>query len=598
MPNRRPTQAARFNIALLYTRGEFTLSVDRLDDPNQTEAITVQLSREHDDTLLFRLDNPIIHSMRDRLNATEYPTTMRLQPFDTRDPNYPMQPRGRQYWLVFLREAGMWFADIAHICGYPSASSASAAYVRECRLRGLEPRVREQNSRVRRQIEEVAESNPRTIPDFLQRSHFQGEFADFGFGVEIEQAGIGRGDIVRTIQGLGFPVSTDTSYRHGDVEHWKAVPDASLSGSAVGECVSRKLRGFDGLVELREVQLALKRAGARVNASCGQHIHIGIEPFSQRTLAMVIRQHAQFQPVFDLLVKRARRNNQSYAKHTQWDIAMGNAEAFEQGNVHAAYMDKMRSLNLNHYEGYGTFEFRSFHGCLNPRFTVAWLQLHFDFMSLCERITRLTNSGVKEVLHFGDVQEVRDLQAAMPLTMRYVKGLAEQTVNGVIDMGEEFNAWATATNYQGSTNSNLSSIRQTLRAGNHRTQFGNGDLVTSACFIETGANASYNNGRFLPRGCHATDRIVKDAAWASRWGADGDTSSLLRADTCSETRGGDTLNPIALWAMPILREWVSETSFVGNPQVRKALRELCREQFTSLDDELHNAHTRAWTNNQ
>ena len=46
--------------------------------------------------------------------------------------------------VIEYRSAGMWFKDIATLFGFSTASQASAFYVRECRLRNINPIVREQ----------------------------------------------------------------------------------------------------------------------------------------------------------------------------------------------------------------------------------------------------------------------------------------------------------------------------------------------------------------------------------------------------------------------------------------------------------------------
>lgn len=417
-----------------------------------------------------------------------------------------------------MRTAGIWFSDIARISGFPSASSASAAYIRYCRSVGIEPQVRAEN----RRVQQIRESATSARPEFLNREHFTGEFNDFGFGVEIEQVGLTLRSLVNITSRLGLPTNMETRYTHEDPTRWKAVPDGSLRGRVTGECVSRILRGHDGLVELRSVLLAMKQAGSKTNASCGQHIHIGIEPFNLRTQAMVIRAHATFQHVFDLLVNPLRRNHRDYARHTEWNFAMHNAKSFENGDQHNANMAKYRSLNINKYGEYGTFEFRAFHGSLNPRHTVAWLQLHFDFFSFIEKVANATTEPTNRVLNLeGDA--MADLATRMPRTMALLAGFS--------------------------------------REGHYATE--------SPWMQETGVGRQSNTVSNITR----ADR-------SAEWRAD---NPMFGASFQQTVAHDDMqLNTLAKWALPVLQEWVSDTSFVGNETVRMVLKELVAKQFPML----------------
>lgn len=526
MPRQRPLRGERFDISRLADAGEFTY----ISEPD-----------------------------RGGITATHTVAEMHALP------NYE-----RERWLLMLRNAGIWFADIATILNYPSASSASAAYVRECRRVGIEPQVRAENRRVNGQTAAMREQNPGYLPEFLDRQHFNGEFDDFGFGVEIEQVGIGRSNLVRIVQGLGYPVAPDTHYTHQGTTAWKAVPDGSLSGRETGELVSRVLRGHDGFVELRHILLALKAEGSRVNSSCGQHVHIGIENLSQRTQAMVIRAHSMFNHVFDLMLNPSRRNHESYAAHTPHNVAMHNARAFEEGRPYDAQCAKYRSLNIGHYQDYGTFEFRSLHGCLNPRHTVSWLQLHFDFIMFCEKVGRLTSSHTDELLDWDMLNpEVREMWRKMPLTMRVLSGDISQTEDGIAERTGNYASASgnTITETEAMVQYALNNVQE---QGQHPQR-----LLISPVYSDTGVGVNSLYGVRHWRGIRWSERQIIDPHHTQRWIRHGfDVDYERRAE-----RDGDNLNVTAQWAYEIMREWVSDTSFVGNATVRKVMREMCEKQF-------------------
>jgi hypothetical protein len=317
------------------------------------------------------------------------------------------EPSIHNDFLVNLREAGMWFTDIARLLSYPSASSASASYVRVCRQRNVQPIVRSargQNSR-------FGSTDLQAVPEFLSRDGFDSD-VDFGFGVELECVGITYNQAANTIQQLGFNCEYE-GYTHDGVRQWKVVRDSSIGSGP--ECVSRVLHGADGLREMRQVQLALKNAGAKTTSSCGMHTHIGVEHLSNRQKAVIIKMHQLFQGVFDTVCNPSRRNGR-YSRHRGIDEANRHAHNWSQAN-HSRPSSRFYALNLDSYFKYGTFEMRAYQGCLNPAKASAWIQLNMDFMHWCGRFASATTHAlgvdspmVSEVLNVQGLNE-------MPLTL-------------------------------------------------------------------------------------------------------------------------------------------------------------------------------------
>jgi hypothetical protein len=113
------------------------------------------------------------------------------------------------------------------------------------------------------------------------------------FGIEIETVGLDRERLARAIQGaLGGTVSSD--YRAWQVTDakgrtWRVVPDGSLSGGErSGEIVSPILAHGD-IEDLQSVVRAARTAGARVDATCGLHIHCGAERFDAKAITNLVK---------------------------------------------------------------------------------------------------------------------------------------------------------------------------------------------------------------------------------------------------------------------------------------------------------------------
>jgi len=326
------------------------------------------------------------------------------------------EPSIHNDFLVNLREAGMWFSDIARLLSYPSASSASASYVRVCRQRNVQPIVRT----ARGQSSRFGSTDLQAVPDFLSRDGFDSD-VDFGFGVELECVGITYNQAANTIQQLGLDCQYE-GYTHDGVQQWKVVRDSSIGSGP--ECVSRVLHGADGLREMRQVQLALKNAGAKTNSSCGMHTHIGVEHLSNRQKAMIIKTHSLFQSVFDTVCNPSRRNGR-YSRHRSFSEAVRWATHFNAGNTRYSG-GRYFALNLDSYNKYGTFEMRAYQGCLNPAKASAWIQLNMDFMHWCGR---LATASTHEFDHAFNSEQLLNVIAdgSMPKTMMHL--LSDLTVS-------------------------------------------------------------------------------------------------------------------------------------------------------------------------
>lgn len=130
------------------------------------------------------------------------------------------------------------------------------------------------------------------------------------FGVEIEMTGITRkyaAHIIKEVLGTDSPVVHeggvyDTfSVKDGQGRKWKAVYDSSISYQINNrtmdtghrrdaykvEFVTPVLK-YDDIEMLQEIVRGLRAAGAKVNSSCGLHIHVGKDKHDARSMKNLI----------------------------------------------------------------------------------------------------------------------------------------------------------------------------------------------------------------------------------------------------------------------------------------------------------------------
>lgn len=203
------------------------------------------------------------------------------------------------------------------------------------------------------------------------------------FGVEIEAYNLlDRQSLIHELRHQEITCEP-VRYSHNTSGAWKIMNDSSISGLGSFELVSPPLKGEEGLQQLRIVMEVLQGVGAKVNKSCGFHVHWDCRDATGSHLKNILGFYAKFEPVIDLLVPPSRRTN-TYCGTTRrnggldWinslnsPTARGVACQFSGGD-NPRNSTRYCKVNLNSYLTYGTVEFRQFQGTLNFQKAFAWI---------------------------------------------------------------------------------------------------------------------------------------------------------------------------------------------------------------------------------
>lgn len=211
------------------------------------------------------------------------------------------------------------------------------------------------------------------------------------FGVEIECIGATEPQIARMLTPvLGYEPRTSGYHGDRDLTRWRATRDGSLYGpGGACELVSPKLRGPEGLDEVRRVMVALVAGGVTVNATCGQHVHIDAQDLTLGAVADMVALYADHQTIIDAFISAPRRSTRLHrycapAQRTKdaaydalkdetvkdWTYSQG-----AQRYVQNTGAPRMANVNLQAYGAYGTVEFRQHQGTVNHVKSVAWIEL-------------------------------------------------------------------------------------------------------------------------------------------------------------------------------------------------------------------------------
>ena len=195
------------------------------------------------------------------------------------------------------------------------------------------------------------------------------------FGIEIEAYNCTRERLARELTAAGINVQVE-GYNHTDhTDHWKLVTDSSLSGNNTFELVSPILHGEQGLEELEKVCWVLDLCNAKVNDTCGLHVHMDAAEFDLTTWKNLILTYKRLEGVIDNFMPRSRRNNR-YCKGLSaiTETSIKNARSIS--DLRTAFLhNRYHKVNLEAYARHRTVEFRQHGGSTNFTKMSAWI--HF-----------------------------------------------------------------------------------------------------------------------------------------------------------------------------------------------------------------------------
>lgn len=193
----------------------------------------------------------------------------------------------------------------------------------------------------------------------------------YTFGVEMECYNIYQ-DIVYQSFGREGVAHRFESYNHIDgKDYYKFVSDASLSGDHTSECVSPILKGKNGFSSLKKACKALNEAGARVNRSCGLHVHIGLGRLDNASYVRIFKNYQRAEALIDSFMAESRRaNNNGYCASLQgYDFSRCATKSEIENMLRSRYY----KVNPQSYRKHNTIEFRQHQGTTNYEKISMWI---------------------------------------------------------------------------------------------------------------------------------------------------------------------------------------------------------------------------------
>lgn len=232
---------------------------------------------------------------------------------------------------------------------------------------------------------------------------------DKQFGVELECYNVTRDTLRRKLTAAGINCGETSRTNYGSTGNWKIVNDGSLSGTNTFELVSPILQGEEGLSQLMKVCKVLNQCGAKVNRSCGTHVHINARNFSLDQWKRLYINYARLERVIDGWMANSRRANNAFYCKGFTQIA-----DFERKINNAATLDgicgilnngRYWKVNPQSYSRHNTVEFRQHAGTTNYVKIASWIRFLSNLVDYSENHT-VTETTLDSLKAFNNTEIV------------------------------------------------------------------------------------------------------------------------------------------------------------------------------------------------
>lgn len=218
------------------------------------------------------------------------------------------------------------------------------------------------------------------------------------FGVEIEFYNVHYKLAIKELRAAGLDVADFAGYTHRDSEtSWKVTTDSSVTSYNTGtyaglELVSPILKGDKGLDDLRTALTVLSNIGARVDSTCGLHVHHNAGSFDHQQLINIVNLYYTHQAGINTILPKSRRTSARarYCKPIptrslaaiNYQKQYTHCETENQKLMRAvnSFHTRYLVINLHAFPCHGTVEFRQHSGTLDADKAEAWILLTYQMM--------------------------------------------------------------------------------------------------------------------------------------------------------------------------------------------------------------------------
>ncbi|MDR6195654.1 amidoligase family protein [Siphonobacter sp. SORGH_AS_0500] len=192
------------------------------------------------------------------------------------------------------------------------------------------------------------------------------------FGIEIEAHGVNPVQLAAALRNAGIECRTE-GYNHTTRNHWKTVSDGSVQGTDTFELVSPILEGLQGLEQVKTVCRVLSQLRAKINKTCGLHIHFDAEGFGLDQMKNMVVNYAHYEGIIDSFMPTSRRaDNNTYCKSIT-NLARLVRVTHTIRDLVGLQSSRFYKMNLQAYLRHQTIEFRQHSGTVEFEKISNWI---------------------------------------------------------------------------------------------------------------------------------------------------------------------------------------------------------------------------------
>jgi hypothetical protein len=222
---------------------------------------------------------------------------------------------------------------------------------------------------------------------------------DITFGVEIETT-IPRGALAVGPHGRGSDIP--------QLPGWKADRDPSIRAGGTHEAcefVSPVFKGSEGLKQLLADLATIRALGARVNTSCGLHVHVGIDKTDTELTTKLITLVSNFEKAIYASTGTTRREQSRWCNGLN---QYGNADTARQNGAHSRYHVANLATGTK-----PTVEFRAFAATLDAVKVTAAVLMCVGFVERASRAKKTTDWTAKTPTESSPIHRAGEGQTAV-----------------------------------------------------------------------------------------------------------------------------------------------------------------------------------------
>lgn len=213
---------------------------------------------------------------------------------------------------------------------------------------------------------------------------------DYTFGVEIECL-VKQNLTFDKFRSYNVPYEYNNRYYHSNGNSiFQFKRDGSLVCGLCNysplELVSPVLKSQGGFAQLEQACKALNSADAKVNRSCGLHVHIGAAGLSVEQYTNVFRNYQMLESVIDSFMAPSRRENRNTYCASLKDIKLDNVTSHEEVEM-AFGFDRYHKVNAMSWDSHNTIEFRQHQGTTDYAKIKNWV-------TFCAKLVEFSKSNL------------------------------------------------------------------------------------------------------------------------------------------------------------------------------------------------------------